>query len=147
MLLCILNYKVNKLNNKSKRLFTKVIHSMQPEEIAKLIKAARIKNKYKQPEVAEACGTSKQNIRRYEEGKFKKPDYELLNKIFDFLGIDKSGLPLQINTNLQHKSIINKLHPRNKMGEGDESLKKEIVYLKEIIKLKDEIIDNLRDGK
>jgi transcriptional regulator with XRE-family HTH domain len=71
---------------------------MEPEKIAKLISNGRAKKGYTLENVADACGTSKQNIKRYETGNFVRPDHEVLNKIFEYLDLDMSALSFKLAT-------------------------------------------------
>jgi len=68
---------------------------MDPKKIGDLISNGRKEKGLAMDDVALKCGTTRQNIKRLESGNFVRPDYELIYKIFDYLKIDKSELPIK----------------------------------------------------
>lgn len=78
-------------------------------KIGKQIENARMTQRLSLQDIATALKTSKQNIDRYQTGSYKKPDHELLNKIFDFLNIDKKLLPVISGPKIEDQEI--ELHP------------------------------------
>lgn len=68
---------------------------MDPKKIGELISNGRKEKGLTMDDVAVKCSTTRQNIKRIESGNFVRPDYELIYKIFDYLKIDKSELPIK----------------------------------------------------
>jgi transcriptional regulator with XRE-family HTH domain len=68
---------------------------MDPITIGAKISNGRKKEGLTLDDVAKKCDTTRQNIKRIESGNFVRPDYELIYKIFDYLKIDKSDLPIK----------------------------------------------------
>lgn len=66
---------------------------MDGKSIGELISKKRATLNLTLEDVAEKTGTSRQNIKRYEDWNLKKPDYILLKDIFRVLGISESFLP------------------------------------------------------
>lgn len=124
--------------------------------LGRQLRNSRLQKELTMEDIANKLETSKQNISRYEKGDYKKPDIELLSKLANILEIDlsKFGVNTITITDIANSIYGNKSGENLKVDKTDllntepkSWVDEKIKHLEEVIKLKNELIEELRRNK